>query len=92
MPDEKRGRVESALNTLIMVATTVSMGLAGLLGDVLGLRLFFLLAGFVTIISGGMAYFTLQIDVPLPSLIPDFLRRRKVESEPSPDSSPPVVE
>ncbi len=61
VPDEKRGRVESALNTLITVATTTSMALAGLLGDVIGLRPFFLLAGLVTAASGGMAYVTLKM-------------------------------
>jgi len=61
VPDEKRGRVESALNTLITVATTTSMGLAGLLGDVLGLRLFFFLAGMATMLSGMMAFVTLQM-------------------------------
>ncbi|MFQ6058483.1 MAG: MFS transporter [Anaerolineae bacterium] len=60
VPDEKRGRVESALNTLITVATMTSMGLAGLLGDPLGVRVVFLLAGLITALSGVMATFTLR--------------------------------
>jgi DHA3 family macrolide efflux protein-like MFS transporter len=60
VPDEKRGRVESALNTLITVATMTSMGLAGLLGDPLGVRLVFFLAGLITAVAGGMAIFTLR--------------------------------
>jgi len=60
VPDEKRGRVESAFNTLITVATMTSMGLAGLLGDPLGVRLVFFLAGLITAAAGGMAIFTLR--------------------------------
>jgi predicted MFS family arabinose efflux permease len=52
--------VESALNTLITVATMTSMGLAGLLGDPLGVRLVFFLAGLITAVAGGMAIFTLR--------------------------------
>ena len=60
VPDEKRGRVESALNTLITVATMTSMGLAGLLGDPLGVRLVFFLAGLITAAAGVLAIFTLR--------------------------------
>lgn len=60
VPDEKRGRVEGAMSTVTTVATMVSMGVAGLLGDPLGVRTVFFLAGLVTFISGVTAVFTLQ--------------------------------
>jgi len=60
VPDEKRGRVEGAMSTVTMVATMVSMGVAGLLGDPLGVRTVFFLAGLITFLSGVTAVFTLQ--------------------------------
>lgn len=60
VPDEKRGRVESAVNTLIQAATTVSMGMAGFLGHALGLRAVFLLAGFITLVAAGMTVVVLR--------------------------------
>ena len=60
VPDEKRGRVESAVNTVISAATTLSMGMAGFLGDLLGLRTVFALAGIITLLSAGMAFYVLR--------------------------------
>lgn len=60
VPDEKRGRVESAVNTIISASTTLSMGLAGFLGDFLGLRTVFALAGLVTLLAAGMAFYVLH--------------------------------
>jgi predicted MFS family arabinose efflux permease len=60
VPDDKRGRVESAVNTIISASTTLSMGLAGFFGEVLGIRLVFGLAGGVTVLAAGMAYHTLR--------------------------------
>lgn len=60
VPDEKRGRVESAVNTIISAATTLSMGLAGFLGDLLGLRAVFALSGTITLLSAGMAFYVLR--------------------------------
>lgn len=59
VPDEKRGRVESAVNTIISAATTLSMGLAGFLGDLLGLRTVFALAGAITLLAAGMVFHAL---------------------------------
>jgi len=60
VPDEKRGRVESAVNTIITMATMTSMGLAGILGDLIGVRPVFLIAGLITIAAGASAFFTLR--------------------------------
>ncbi|MFQ5854714.1 MAG: MFS transporter [Anaerolineae bacterium] len=60
VPDEKRGRVESAVNTIISAATTISMGLAGFLGDLLGVRAVFALAGIITLLAAGMAFYVLR--------------------------------
>jgi len=60
VPDEKRGRVESAVNTMITIATMASMGLAGILGDLIGVRHVFLIAGVFTIAAGAGAFLTLR--------------------------------
>ncbi len=60
VPDEKRGRVESAFNTMITLATMASMGLAGILGDLIGVRPVFLIAGLITIAAGASAFFALR--------------------------------
>jgi MFS family permease len=67
VPDDKRGRVESAVNTLISAATTLSMGLAGFLGDVLGARTVFGLAGVITLLSAGMAFYVLREPEEIPA-------------------------
>lgn len=66
VPDEKRGRVESAVNTIISASTTLSMGLAGFLGNLLGLRTVFALAGLITLLAAGMAYYTLRDSAHIP--------------------------
>jgi MFS transporter, DHA3 family, macrolide efflux protein len=55
IPDDKRGRASSTLNTMLTLATLVSMGSAGLLGDWIGMRQVFYLCGAVTVISGLLA-------------------------------------
>ncbi len=80
VPDEKRGRVESAVNTIISAATTLSMGLAGFLGDLLGLRMVFVLAGVITLLAAGMAYYVLRE----PEMIPETTWE---EPEPTPSTT-----
>jgi MFS transporter, DHA3 family, macrolide efflux protein len=58
--DEKRGRTSSAMNTVISLASIISMSLAGILGAYLGIREVFYLAGGITIFSGVLAYFLLR--------------------------------
>jgi MFS family permease len=55
VPDERRGRASSALNTVITLASVISMALAGVLGDVLGVRQVFCLAGGITVLAGVLA-------------------------------------
>ena len=60
VPDEKRGRVGSAVNMVIGASSSASMALSGLLGDLIGVQAVFIAAGAVTIVSGVAAYYTLQ--------------------------------
>lgn len=60
VPDEKRGRIESAVNTIISASTTLSMGVAGFLGDFLGIRPVFALAGTITLAAAAMAFYILR--------------------------------
>ena len=55
VPDDKRGRAGSALNTVITLASVISMASAGLLGDALGVREVFFLSGGVTACAGLLA-------------------------------------
>jgi len=62
VPDEKQGRVWSAVNMVIGASSSASMALSGLLGDLIGVQAVFIAAGAVTILSGVAAYYTLQGD------------------------------
>ena len=52
IPDELRGRVGAALNTLISVANVTSMGFAGVLAAAVGVRPVFVIAGAITVLAG----------------------------------------
>jgi DHA3 family macrolide efflux protein-like MFS transporter len=52
VPDEKRGRVESAVAMVIGAATSASTGLAGLFGDLIGVPAVFFAAGIITAAAG----------------------------------------
>ncbi len=52
VPDEKRGRVESAVAMVIGAATSASAGLAGLFGDLIGVQAVFFAAGVITAVAG----------------------------------------
>ena len=72
VPDDKRGRAGSALNTVITLASVVSMASAGLLGDVLGIRQVFFLSGALVVFAGLLAAVLMQApaaaaSVPAPS-------------------------
>jgi predicted MFS family arabinose efflux permease len=60
VPNEKRGRAGSAINTAISVASVTSMALAGVLGDALGVRNVFVLSGLVVIVAGLLGAFLMQ--------------------------------
>ncbi|MGD0708729.1 MAG: MFS transporter [Anaerolineaceae bacterium] len=69
VPNEKRGRAGSAINTAISVASVTSMALAGVLGDVLGVRNVFVLSGLVVIVAGLMGAFLMR-ETPQADLLP----------------------
>lgn len=57
VPDEKRGRVESAINTIVAVSSLAAFLLSGVLGELVGLRAVFVLSGLLTVLVGlGVAY------------------------------------
>jgi len=60
VPDEKRGRVGSAVNMVIGASSSASLALSGLLGNMIGVQAVFIAAGAITIVSGVAAYYTLQ--------------------------------
>ncbi len=60
VPDEKRGRVESALTMVIGASTSASMVLSGLFGDLIGVQAVFITAGLITMAAGLAAFYTLQ--------------------------------
>ena len=49
--DNMRGRVGGALDTLVQLATLLSMAFAGIFGDLIGIRETFVLGGLVVVIS-----------------------------------------
>ncbi len=60
VPDEKRGRVESTVNTSISLSTTLAMGFSGLLGAILGVRMVFSLAALGVASAGILILLTLK--------------------------------
>jgi DHA3 family macrolide efflux protein-like MFS transporter len=60
VPDEKRGRVESAITMVVGASTSASMALSGVFGDLLGVQAVFVAAGIITIVAGVAAFYTLQ--------------------------------
>jgi MFS family permease len=60
VPDLKRGRVGSALNALTTAAGLVSMGLAAVLGEAVGLRLMYVISGLITLGAGVLGLFVLK--------------------------------
>lgn len=60
VPDSQRGRVESAMVTVIGIGTMGALVMAGILGDVIGPRSIFALTGIVVLIAGIASIFTLR--------------------------------
>jgi len=56
VPDALRGRVESALITILTASLMISMAGAGILGDSIGIRRVFLLSGVLTLVGGAVAH------------------------------------
>jgi MFS family permease len=59
VPDLKRGRVGSALNALTTAAGLLSMATAALLGEIVQLRMIYVIAGLITSAAGVVALFVL---------------------------------
>jgi MFS family permease len=68
VPDEKRGRVSSAMSTVITLASVISMGLAGILAGAAGIRTMFYLAGGMIAAAGLLG--AVLITRPAPKLKP----------------------
>jgi MFS family permease len=60
IPDEYRGRVLMGFAALVNVVTLASMGLAGIAGDIFGIRSVFLLAGALCFISACIGWLRLR--------------------------------
>jgi DHA3 family macrolide efflux protein-like MFS transporter len=60
VPDLKRGRVGSALNALTTAAGLVSMAMASAFGEVIQLRVIYILAGLIVSAAGMVGLFVLQ--------------------------------
>jgi len=60
VPDAQRGRVESAMVTVIGFGTMGALILAGILGDVLGPKSVFIITGIVVLIAGVASIFALR--------------------------------
>ena len=62
VPDQIRGRVESAVNMVVSVSTAAAQGLSGVLGDphFLGVQGVFIGAGAITLAAGVSAIYALR--------------------------------
>lgn len=66
VPDEKRGRAGSALNTAVTLTSVISMAAAGVFGDALGIRQVFFIAGGITLVAALLAAYLLNDPTPTP--------------------------
>jgi MFS family permease len=66
VPDDKRGRAGSALNTAMTLASVISMAAAGVLGETIGIRSVFYAAGGLAVVSGLLALLIMPAPAPQP--------------------------
>jgi DHA3 family macrolide efflux protein-like MFS transporter len=59
-PDEIRGRVQSAVNMIVVSSTAVSEGLSAVIGALIGVQTVFVAAGVLTALTGFVAVFMLR--------------------------------
>jgi hypothetical protein len=59
-PDAVRGRVQAAVNLLVVTATAVAECVSALLGSLIGVQVVFAAAGIVTALTGVAAVFALR--------------------------------
>ncbi len=57
VPDDKMGRVNSAIGTTTSVAMLTSMAVTGVVGDVVNLRLIYVVSGGIVALGGVVSYF-----------------------------------
>jgi predicted MFS family arabinose efflux permease len=60
VPDSQRGRVESAMVTVIGIGTMGALIMAGIVGDLVGPKSVFFLTGVVVLLAGLASIFTLR--------------------------------
>jgi len=59
-PNAVRGRVQSAVNLIVVAATAMAEGISALLGSLIGVQVVFVAAGIVTALAGVAAAFVLR--------------------------------
>lgn len=57
VPDDKMGRVNSAIGTASSLAMLISMAVAGVVGDVVSLRLIYVVSGTIIAVGGVVSFF-----------------------------------
>ena len=57
VPDDKMGRVNSAIGTVTSMAMLVSMAVAGVVGDFVSLRLIYVVSGIIIAVGGVVSFF-----------------------------------
>ncbi|MEJ2209613.1 MAG: MFS transporter [Anaerolineae bacterium] len=60
VPDSQRGRVESAMVTVIGIGTMGALAMAGILGDIIGPKSVFIMTGVVVLLAGLASIFSLR--------------------------------
>jgi predicted MFS family arabinose efflux permease len=60
VPDSQRGRIESAMVTVIGLGTMGALVMAGILGDVVGPRAMLAVTGVIVLAAGIVSIFTLR--------------------------------
>lgn len=59
-PDEMRGRVQSAVNIIVVSSTALCEGLSAVMGSVIKIQMVFVIAGVMTAVTGLAAVFVLR--------------------------------
>jgi MFS family permease len=78
VPDSQRGRVESAMVTVIGIGTMGALIMAGILGDVVGPESVFVVTGIIVLLAGVASIFALRE------------AEERLMNSPSPQPSPPL--
>ena len=60
VPDSQRGRIESAMVTVIGMGTMAALIMAGILGDAVGPRAMLAVTGVIVLVAGIISIFSLR--------------------------------